>query len=71
MIKEVGEKLYIFLYTKNIVDGGVSIVNKETLEELNFIPSKTAYRGAVSADGKSVYFFSFTKPRTLNYTKLP
>jgi len=71
MIKEVGDELFIFLYAKNTTDGGVSIVNKATLEELRFIPAKTAYRGTVSANGKGVYFFSYTKPRKLNYTRLP
>ena len=73
MIKEAGDKLYIFLYSgRDTIDGGVSIVNKTTLEEERFIPAKKAYRGAVSADGKDVYFFSYDKaPRSLNFTRLP
>ena len=71
MIKEVGEELFVFLYASGAEDSGVSIVDKTTLEEIHFISSIKAYRGAVSADGKSIYTFNYTSPRKLSYINLP
>ncbi len=68
-IKEADDKLFVFLYDKK--GGGVTILDKTTLEEVHYIPAKGLRRGAVSPDGKSVYFFKRIEPKNISYIKLP
>lgn len=72
-VEEADGKLFVFLYVKKDSDegGGVSILDKNTLEEVHFIPAKGLRRGGVSPDGKSVYFFKRTEPKNISYIQLP
>jgi hypothetical protein len=69
-LAEANGKLFAFLYAKNTDDGGISILDAISLEELQFIPAKATYKGAVSADGTKVYSFNYNKPRNLSYINL-
>ena len=69
-LKEAAGKLFVFIYDKKS-DGGISILNKNTFEELHFIPANSLRRGEVSPDGKSVYYFQRNKPKNLSYINLP
>ena len=72
-VSEADDKLFVFLYVKKggDNDGGITILDKTTLEEVHYIPARGLRRGTVSSDGKSVYFFKRTKPKNMSYIELP